>query len=890
MALRKKIVKLAKMIGGLTGMINVIDENAPEYYSLVNVVDDDMADVALVMGLRMPKTLEEIAKRAKLPLDETKERLDKLADIGVVKVFDRDGETLYLIEVYAPGILEYMVNNRTLMDSHPEIGRAFEEYTRTRIAPLAPILPVGKGLVRVLPIEKAIMGTGQRVASHEEVSYYLEKNDKFAVTDCSCRKTRRLMGEGCGHLEKDMCMMLGETADYYIRTGKAREINREEAYELMKMAEDNGLVHEIPNIDGMDNTPAICNCCSCSCFAMRVATMMNAPDVIRSNFVSKVDETKCVACGQCVETCPTNALQLGQKLCSTTPIKVEETPTPRDRGWGEKYYNLDYRTNRKNVVETGTAPCKTECPAHIAVQGYIKLASLGKYNEALDLIKKENPFPAICGRICPHACENACTRGNIDDPIAIDEIKKFIADKDLNAETRFVPRIMHQYGKKIAIIGSGPAGLSCAYYLAIDGYKVTVFEKELVLGGMMTLGIPSFRLEKEVINAEIDILREMNVEFKTGVEVGKDVTIKTLKEQGYEGFYLAIGAQGGRKIGVEGEDSTGVMAGVDYLKAVALNKADKLSGNVVVIGGGNVAIDVARTAIRNGASNVSMYALEQREEMPALAEEIQEALDEGIEIYNGYGVKSLTVENGAIKAVELKKCITVFDENGKFNPTYDDNSVITVDVNYLLLSVGQTIEWGDLLKDTSVKLNKNNTVVADDFTFQTDEWKIITGGDCFTGPSFAINAIAAGKQGAISLHRAVQEGQSLVMGRDRREYKSLDKETAIIEGYDNIPRQRPLHNKKNEKTYKDTRITFTEDQMKKETERCLGCGAVKVNEEMCLGCGVCTTKCKFDAITLFKKYDKGGVKFESLPLTVAPYVVKRTAKMTAGGIKRIFKK
>ena len=225
---------------------------------------------------------------------------------------------------------------------------------------------------------------------------------------------------------------------------------------------------------------------------------------------------------------------------------------PDDHEWSEKMWNPNYRDSKVNVVPTGTAPCKVNCPAHIAVQGYIKLAALGKYKEALELIRKENPLPAVCGRICNRRCEFECTRGDIDQPIAIDEIKKFIADQELNPATRFIPDKMHNYGKKIAIIGSGPAGLSCAYYLGIDGYDVTVFEKENKLGGMLTLGIPSFRLEKNVIEAEIDILKQMGVKFKTGVEVGKDVTIPALRTEGFEGFYVAIGAQGGRKLGVEG--------------------------------------------------------------------------------------------------------------------------------------------------------------------------------------------------------------------------------------------------------------------------------------------------------------------------------------------------
>lgn len=886
MALRPKIVKLAKMVGGLTGMVNTIDENAPEYYSLECVVSDEQADVALTLGLRKERTAEYVAKKCGKSLEETTKILMELAKIGVCKVFhNEEGQEVYMVQIFAPGILEMMVNNKEQLEKYPQIGKAFEEYTRLRIANIAPNLPMGTGMMRVIPIETAIAGDSQCVP-YEKISYYLDKYDTFSVSDCSCRKSRRVLGQGCGHLEHEMCIQMGTGAEYYIRTGRARQITKEEALEIIKRAEENGLMHQIPNIEGAGESAAICNCCSCSCFAMRVATMFNAPDAIRSNYTAQVNKENCVACGQCVENCPTNALRLGQKLCAKTPVEEKKYDKVRDHVWGEKNWNVDYRDNRKDVAESGTSPCKTACPAHIAVQGYIRLAALGKYTEALELIKKENPFPAVCGRICPHGCESACTRGDIDEPIAIDEIKKFIADQDLNEKTRFMPKKRNDYGKKIAVIGSGSAGLSCAYYLAIDGYKVTVFEKQPKVGGMLTLGIPGFRLEKDVVNAEIDILRQMGVEFKTGVEVGKDVTIQQLREEGFKGFYLAIGAQAGRKLNISGEDAEGVIAGVDFLRDINLGNMPEMKGNVVVIGGGNVAIDVARSAVRTDASEVSMYCLEQREEMPALPEEIEEALEEDINIFNGYGPKEILTENGRVSGVVFKKCLRVFDENDRFSPVFDENDTITVEADYVLLSVGQSILWGDLLKGTKVELNPNGTVIADDLTYQTGEPDIFVGGDVFTGPKFAINAIAAGKQAAISLHRFVQPGQSLTYGRDRREYHSFDKANIVVEGFDTTPRQRVGHTDTKKRGFTDSRVTFTEEQVKKETQRCLGCGAVVVDEYMCVGCGQCTTKCKFDAISLVRTHNEFAPVFEKLPIAVAKYAVKRTGKIAAHAITK----
>jgi NADPH-dependent glutamate synthase beta subunit-like oxidoreductase len=854
----------------------------PEYKILEPIVTEEMADVALCLEMRKPMSAAELALLCRKSVEKTAELLMELADAGVCFVNNIGGTDKFWYDTWVPGIMEMVVNNKKNVAKYPQLSVAFDAYGK-KMSPKSPgFFPVGVGLMRVIPIEKAIEGETRR-ASYEEVSKYLNDNHIFSVSDCACRTVRESMGEGCGHLKEDMCIQMGHAAEYYIRTGRGRQITREEAFDVIRRAEENGLMHQIPNLDGSGKTHAICNCCGCSCLSLRSAEMYLNADMVRSNYVSRVDKDKCVACGECVRYCPVNALQLGQKICSKTPVieSIERKDTPRDTEWTPDKWNPDYRTNRKNVVDTGTSPCKTACPAHIAVQGYIKLAAQGKYTEALELIKTENPFPAVCGRICPKGCESECTRGDIDEPIAIDEIKKFIAEQDLNQERRYMPKRRHEYGKKIAVIGAGPSGLSCAYYLAIDGYKVTVFEKQESPGGMLTFGIPSFRLEKDVINAEIEVLREMGVEFKTGVNVGGDVTLEELRRQGYKAFYLAIGAQMGRKLGIEGEDADGVFTGVDFLRDISLGKSVTLPGKAVVIGGGNVAIDVARSAVRVGAAAVNMYCLESRKEMPALDEEIEEAQSEEIVINNSWGPKCILVKNGKACGVEFKRCVSVFDENNKFNPRYDENETITVDADYVLISVGQAINWGRILTGSKVELNPNKTVKADSFTLQTAEPDIFAGGDVFTGPKFAIDAIAQGKEAAISIHRFVQPGQSLVIGRDRREFRSLDKQNAVIEGFDNTPRQSAAHTTSaaQKKSFKDVRGTFTEEQLKRETERCLGCGATIIDEYICVGCGQCTTKCKFDAISLVRKYDGEGVSYEKLKPVVIKQILKRKGKI-----------
>ena len=661
----------------------------------------------------------------------------------------------------------------------------------------------------------------------------------------------------------------------------------------MKKAEDNGFVHQITNIDGKNKIFAICNCNVNVCYALRTSQLFNTPNMSRSAYVAHVKTENCVACGRCVEYCPAGAVKLGQKLCTKDgPIEYPKHELPDAVKWGPEKWDEDYRdNNRINCYDTGTAPCKTACPAHIAVQGYLKKAAQGKYREALALIKKENPFPAVCGHICNRRCEDACTRGTIDQAVAIDEVKKFIAKQDLTAENRYIPPIIPPttgslFEEKIAIIGGGPAGLSCAFYLAEKGYKPTVFEKNEKPGGMLVYGIPSFKLEKDVVEAEIDVMRQMGVEIKCGIEVGKDITLEELRKQGYKAFYLAIGCQGGRKANIQGEDAEGVMTAVDFLRTVGDNQNYPVEGRTVVVGGGNVAIDVARTASRCGASEVSMFCLESREIMPASEEEITEAQEEGITLNCGWGPKEILTENGKVKGIVFKKCLSVFDENKRFAPKFDEAVTMTVPCERVFLSIGQSIVWGNLLEGSKVELGRGNGAVADKVTYQTAEPDIFVGGDVYTGPKFAIDAIAAGKEGAISIHRFVQPHSSLTIGRNRRQFIELDKSNIQIEEYDNSSRQIPGVRKDIDahKSFRDAKEAFTEEQVKKETARCLGCGASVVDENKCIGCGVCTTKCEFDAIHLYREHPECSTmhKSEDKMKVILPYAFKREMKIRFG--------
>lgn len=887
MAFRKSIMALVTKISIESGTYLGIKPTDPEYMIMDPVVTDDMAAVCMGLKLRTPRSAAEVAAKVKKPVEFCEEQLAKLIDAGIVRTDFSSGECKYFYPIWVPGIMEGMLANNANVEKYPVIAECFERYTRERTAALAPNLPVGQGLMRVMPVMSAIENN-ERTASYDEVRDLIERAEYISVGACSCRRSRRLMGDGCGHLEEDMCIYLNRSARSMSDAGFHRLITKEEAYEILQRAEDNGLVHEINNVEKAGDAEAICNCCGCSCFSLRIAEYFRCPDLIRSNYQAEVDAEKCVACGQCVENCQVNAVKLGQKLCTVKPLpEAAEEPMPQNTPWmfNKKNWAPDYRITRAEVVDTGSAPCKMSCPAHLPVQGYIKLASQGKYRDALELIKKNNPFPAICGRVCNRRCEDACSRGTLDEPIAIDEIKKFIAEQDLKAEHRYVPPMVNQIGRaypeKIAIIGSGPAGLSCAYYLACKGYAPTVFEKESKLGGMMTLGIPNFRLEKDVVEAEIDVLRELGVEFRTGVEVGRDVTIDSLRKEGYKAFYVAVGLQGTRKLNVPGEDAKGVMAGLELTKKVNLGEKIELKGRVVVIGGGNVAADIARTAVRCGAEAVDMYCLESAANIPMGDEDRAECEAEGIGIHPSWGPAEITVKNGKVTGVTFKECYALLDGEKRFNPAFKEENTVSVKADHVLVCIGQCTDWGQTLNGTACVLGKGNLIEADGFTWQTADSDVFAGGDAVTGQKFCIDAIAEGKEAAISIHRYVHEGQNLYYGRPTGEYKPLDIDNADLSSYDRAPRQQAAVAKdESGRSMHDMRKVFTEEQIAKETDRCLGCGAAVVDSNMCLGCGICTTKCKFDAITLKKVHDEASLGYEK----IIPGIMGKTLAKRAGNI------
>ena len=932
---REKVVKVGKMITDVIDhKFGKITTQDAEYWGLEALLTDEMCDIMLTMGLRKPHTVPELWKLCNVAEEgkaHFQEVLDRLSFLGLLEYdygyhYDHNGRTApqserrYFVPMFVPGSAELLnidesgsgekpcydergeIPYNKRLAEHPELAPFFERMTYVPLAGKTHLMPPGGGGVgmHVIPVEKAIPMENQSL-DIEHLSYWLKKYEgHIGVAQCSCRASRGVMGEGCADDPASWCIGVGDFADYCRETGKGHDITYEEAIRILEKAEENGFVHQITNIDGENKIFGICNCNVQICNALRTSQLFNTPNLSRSAYTAEVERSKCVACGKCVEYCPAGAVKLGQKLCDKHGNVVEypKHELPNSIKWGSEHWDPDYRdNNRKNCYDKGTAPCKTACPAHVAVQGYLKLAAQGKYQEALALIKKDNPFPAVCGRICNKRCEEACTRGTIDQAVAIDAVKKFLAEQDLNADTRYIPPVviasnrLDHWAQKIAIIGSGPAGLSAAYYLATKGYKPTVFEKSAKPGGMLTYGIPSFKLEKNIIDAEIQVIRELGVEIRCGVEVGKDVTIAQLRAQGYEAFYIAIGCQGGRLPGVPGDDALGTAIAVDFLHRALEDETQKMEGKTVVIGGGNVAVDCAKTASRFGSSNVSMVCLESRETMPASKNEIAETLEEGITICNGWGPKELEKDaQGHVTAVVFKRCLRTIDpETKKFSPVYDEQETMTLEADHVVFAIGQAIDWGKLLEGTKVEFWRGNYPVADPLTYQTAEPDIFVGGDVYHGPKFAIDAIEDGKCAAESLHRYVHKGADLKTGRNRRDFIMLDKDNISVECYDHAGRQEAgLDESVPKHSFRDAHKTLTAEQVKIETARCLGCGASWVDPNKCIGCGVCTTKCVFDAIHLKRDHPECSkmMKAEDKVKGILPMTFKRLGQTVVTKVKK----
>ena len=807
----QKIAKLGREITDYMATklgAKAITPDSPEYLGINSALKftavkydqkmaDDILDIALTMKRRVPMTFEQIAKKnPKFDRAYLEKALQAISESGLVEYHweNLDGknpnhEKRWVLDMFVPGSAEIMVIQPEQADMFPETAHFFERMAYLPLAGLTELVPPGGAGIgmHVIPVEKAIPAETQSLPI-EHLSHWLKKYEgHIGVSVCSCRKQMRILEEGSGDIEADWCIGVGDFSDYCRETNHGRDITYEEAMEILQKAEDRGYVHQITNIDGENKIFGICNCAVGVCNALRTSQLFNTPNLSASAYTAESDPEKCVACGKCVETCPAGAVRLGQKLCTKDgPIQYPRHELPDDTAWGEDHWNKNYRNENGSIQTwpTGTAPCKVACPAHIAIQGYIKMAADGRYADALKLIKKDNPFPAVCGSICRKYCEDACTRGTVDEPLAIDEIKKFIAEQDMKAEHRYIPPMNSctraKFDQKVAIIGSGPAGMSCAYFLAIEGYSPVVFEKEAAPGGMLTNGIPSFRVDKAVVNSEIDVLREMGVEFRCGVEVGKDITIQQLREEGFKAFYVAVGLQKASKLNIPGEELIGVSGGLDFLRKVNAGSLKKLRATWWSSAAAmRPSTWPARRCASPTARWISSASRRTRKCPPSPTRRKPASPTASASTIPGRPRPS-SARTARSPASSSCAASAERDAKGRFALVYDETDTKIVKCSNVLVAIGQRSDYGAVLSGTKAETPDGRLIGHDKVTFQTAEPDIFVGGDIATGPMYTIDAIANGREGAVSLHRFVNEGQSLTIHRNRRDFIELDKRELVL--------------------------------------------------------------------------------------------------------------
>jgi NADPH-dependent glutamate synthase beta subunit-like oxidoreductase len=566
-------------------------------------------------------------------------------------------------------------------------------------------------------------------------------------------------------------------------------------------ASDTALSERFGNVN-MLRTCEQCGCCSSAC-PITGRDNFNVRRIVRYIELDMAEDMantplpwRCTTCGRCETVCPNGiaVLDIIRPLRSMGPAEFVPEETP---------------------------PCAAACPAGIDIPGYVRLIAQGKPQEAYKLILEKVPFPGILGRVCMHPCETKCRRGEVNQPVSICALKRYAADKS-DGSCQSAADVKESTGRKVAVVGSGPAGLTVAFYLRKKGHEVTMFEAREKPGGMMRYGIPSYRLPEEVLEKEIGQILSLGIRLETGKRLGKEFTLDQLKNKGYEAVFIATGLQESRKIELEGSDSADVLWGVDFLGDVSAGKEVRLKDRVLVVGGGNVAVDVALTALRTGAKQVAMACLESRKEMPASPWEIEQALEEGVRLMPSWGPRRIIRENGNLKAVELVACTCVFDEKGNFCPAFGEGRE-TVEADQVILAIGQSAELSFLASCGGVK-SERGLIVIDPQTHETGVPGVFAGGDATRGPGAIIDAVAAGRRAAGAIDRFLG-GDGLIEEVIAQRLDTGSYDGKREKGFADLSRESaphlPLEERK--ENFREVDLCFSDERAVSEAKRCLQC-------------------------------------------------------------------
>ncbi len=782
---------------------------APEAKSIVEILKirytPEEAEVGLLLS-QTPAKLSDLVASTGRDKEEFHAMLKHMAGKGIVHPHTVDGEDAYSLFPTAVGLWETSFAKGESTPETEKLARLWRQYYLDGWG--EKMVSGGTPYMRVIPVDTSV-NPEKEVYSYEKAADLIKEYDYICVLHCPCREAARLEGKGCGK-PTETCFHFGELAEFFVKKGFGREITQQEAMDILDMTEKAGLIHTVANSKQMG--VAMCSCCTCCCTQYRAATEFGREHVVeQSRFAAKVDTDKCIACRRCEERCMPSAFSL-----------------------------------KKTVTDRLVPPCEDACPAGINVPGYVALIGEGREIDAYNLILKNNPFPAVCGRVCTHPCELSCTRNQVDAPVAIRHLKRYITDTVFENYTPEAVEALPKNGKSVGIVGAGPSGLSCGYYLALLGFDVDVYESQPVAGGVLAYGIPEYRVPRSVLAKEIDMIEKAGVKIHLNTDIGKEITFDRLRKD-HDALYLAIGTQSSKKAGIPGEDLPGVYDGLNFLREVSLGEKPQIGKTVVVVGGGNVAVDVARSALRLGAASVSILYRREREDMPAFEEDVLEALEDGVKIINSFAPKEILGKE-KVTGVEFMRCTQVRDESGAVTLTYDVCDITSIDCDTVITAIGQSPDISFV-----TGLSDQGRLTTDPATRMTSLDGVFAGGDLVRGSDVAIAAIADGKEAAIAID-VYLGGKGVLNTGIAVDIPAPDLTVRPYLG-DRYPLER-LDKSERVCSFDEVVKGYCKENAIGEAKRCLRCDQQlreEVDPAKCMGCGLCVTTCPGEAITLVER-------------------------------------